>query len=181
MSAVSDEIVTFWFEELKPKDWYRRDEAVDAKIRERFGAVYEKLKAGVPDDWLDGAEAYLAAIIVLDQFPRNMFRGTAQAFATDENALALAKKAMSKRIDQWLPKEKRAFVYLPFQHSEQTEDQARSVQLFTALGNPVNLDFALRHQAIVDRFGRFPHRNAALGRASTKEEEAFLKEPGSSF
>jgi uncharacterized protein (DUF924 family) len=181
MSTASDEIVTFWFEELKPKDWYRRDEALDAKIKDRFGKVYEELKAGVPDGWLDGAEAYLAAIIVLDQFPRNIFRGSAQAFATDESALALAKKALSKRIDQWLPKEKRAFVYLPFQHSEAAEDQARSVELFTALGNPLNLDYALRHQEIIDRFGRFPHRNATLGRESTEEEEAFLKEPRSSF
>jgi uncharacterized protein (DUF924 family) len=179
--AAVDQIVSFWFEELTPKNWYRRDEALDAKIRERFGETYEALKAAVPDDWLRGPEGYLAAILVLDQFPRNMFRGSPEAFATDESALALAKKAIAKDYDQWLPKPKRAFVYLPFQHSEDTEDQARSVQLFTALGNPVNLDFALRHQVIVDRFGRFPHRNAVLGRQSTQGEEAFLKEPGSSF
>jgi uncharacterized protein (DUF924 family) len=110
-----------------------------------------------------------------------MFRRDARAFATDEPALALAKRAIAEGVDAKLTPEQRAFIYVPFQHSEDKADQARSVALFTALGQPLGLDFALRHQAIIDRFGRFPHRNAILGRASTQEELTFLAEPGSSF
>ena len=182
MSAgIIDEIVAFWFETLKPEDWYRKNPAIDAAITERFGATYEALKTGVPPDWLAEPKGMLAAIIVLDQFPRNMFRDDARAFATDQAALALAKRAISEGTDMRLAPEQRAFIYLPFQHAETRDDQARSIELFTALGNPNNLDFALRHQAIIARFGRFPHRNSVLGRASTAEELAFLQEPGSSF
>ncbi|MET0841333.1 MAG: DUF924 family protein [Methyloceanibacter sp.] len=182
MSAgIVDEIVAFWFETLKPEDWYRKNPAIDAAITERFGATYEALKTGVPPDWLAEPKGMLAAIIVLDQFPRNMFRDDARAFATDQAALALAKRAISEGTDMRLAPEQRAFIYLPFQHAETRDDQARSIELFTALGNPNNLDFALRHQAIIARFGRFPHRNSVLGRASTAEELAFLQEPGSSF
>jgi uncharacterized protein (DUF924 family) len=176
-----DEIVKFWFEELSPDDWYKADARRDAEIRRRFGPLYEKLKVAVPQDWLELPKGWLAAILVLDQFPRNMFRGDPRAFATDAEALALAKRVIAKGVDMRLQPDERAFIYLPFQHSEDGVDQARSLELFTALGNPNNLDFALRHKAIIDRFGRFPHRNAVLGRASTEEESVFLKEPGSSF
>ena len=169
-----DDILRFWFEELKPKNWFRRDTVVDAAIKVRFGEIYEELKEGVPADWLAGPEGCLAAILVLDQFPRNMFRDDARAFATDEAALALAKRAIAKGLADKLTPKQRSFLYMPFQHSEDAADQARSVGLYTALGNPLNLDFALRHQAVIARFGRFPHRNAMLGRASTEEEEAFL-------
>jgi uncharacterized protein (DUF924 family) len=179
-AAIAD-IVAFWFEELTPEDWYRKNAATDAEIARRFGGIYRELRSGVPQDWLATPNGYLAAILVLDQFPRNMFRDDARAFATDTEALALAKRAIAEGIDMQLPPDQRAFIYLPFQHAEDAADQARSVELFTALGNPNNLDFAVRHKRIVDRFGRFPHRNAALGRASTQEEEAFLREPGSSF
>ncbi len=135
----------------------------------------------MPQAWLVEPDGYLAAILVLDQFPRNMFRGDSRAFAADAAALALAKRAIAEGIDARLSPEQRAFLYMPFQHSEDAADQERSVQLFTALGNLLNLDFALRHKAIIDRFGRFPHRNAILGRATTQDEAAFLKEPGSSF
>jgi uncharacterized protein (DUF924 family) len=182
MSAgIIDEIVAFWLETLKPEDWYRKNPAIDAAITERFGATYEMLKTRVPPEWLAEPKGMLAAIIVLDQFPRNMFRDDARAFATDQAALALAKRAISEGTDMRLAPEQRAFIYLPFQHAETRDDQARSIELFTALGNPNNLDFALRHQAIIARFGRFPHRNSVLGRASTAEELAFLQEPGSSF
>ncbi|MGV1013987.1 MAG: DUF924 family protein [Methyloceanibacter sp.] len=175
MSAeVIDEIVRFWFDELKPKDWYRRDTIVDAAINLRFGEIYAALKEGVPADWLTDPKGYLAAILVLDQFPRNMFRDDRRAFATDEKALTLTKQAIAAGADRKLPPAQRAFLYMPFQHTETESDQARSVGLFTALGNPLNLDFALRHQTVIERFGRFPHRNKALGRASTEEEEAFL-------
>jgi uncharacterized protein (DUF924 family) len=178
---VIDEVIRFWFDELDPKDWFRKDEALDATIKERFGAAYEEVKAGVSAAWLDEPDGVVAAILLLDQFPRNMFRGEARAFATDATALALAKQAIAAGLDAKLPPVKRWIVYLPFQHAETSADQARSVELFTALGKPLALDFALRHQEVVDRFGRFPHRNEVLGRLSTAEEAAFLKEPGSSF
>jgi uncharacterized protein (DUF924 family) len=171
-----DDVLRFWFEELTPKNWFRRDTIVDAAIKVRFGELYEQLKDAVPDDWLLSAKGYLAAIIVLDQFPRNMFRDDARAFVTDAAALALAKRAIAQGFDKRLAPKERAFLYMPFQHAEDAQDQARSVGLFTALGNPFNLDFALRHQAVIDRFGRFPHRNQILGRASTAEEVAFLAE-----
>jgi uncharacterized protein (DUF924 family) len=176
-----EEIVQFWFEELTSEDWFKADEARDALILTRFGDVYEQLKEGVPESWLAEAKGWLAAILVLDQFPRNLFRGDARAFATDADALDLAKRAIAEGIEMQLPPEQRSFVYMPFQHSEHKADQARSVGLFTALGNPLNLDFAVRHKEIIDRFGRFPHRNEILGRKSSDEEVAFLQQPGSSF
>lgn len=181
MSPGIDDIVGFWFETLSPEDWYRKDLSIDAEIRNRFGGVYDELWSGVPPSYLDTPKGYLAAILALDQFPRNMFRDDPRAFATDAAALVLAKRAIADGVDLRLPPDQRAFIYLPFQHSEDQADQARSVELFTALGNPLNLDFALRHKAIIDRFGRFPHRNAILGRDTTQEEATFLKGPGSSF
>ncbi|MGK2921773.1 MAG: DUF924 family protein [Methyloceanibacter sp.] len=181
MIAEPEDVIRFWFEELSPDDWYGPPPRVDAEIAARFGETYETLKEGVPPAWLDDSQGVLAAILVLDQFPRNMFRGSRQAFATDAQALALSKDAIAKGMDMKLPPEQRAFIYLPFQHSEDLNDQDRSLALFTALGNPINLDFAIRHQEIIARFGRFPHRNEVLGRESTPEEEAFLKQPGSSF
>jgi uncharacterized protein (DUF924 family) len=180
-SASIDEILNFWFGELSRKDWFRKDEALDSTIVSRFGAIYHELRAGVPESWLDAPEGILAAILVLDQFPRNMFRGDARAFATDEAALELAKRAIAEGLDKKLTRDQRALLYMPFQHSEDRDDQARAIALFTMLGNPLNLDFALRHQAVVYRFDRFPHRNAILDRASTEEEQKFLGEPGSSF
>ena len=176
-----DDVVRFWFEELTPKEWYGPPERVDAEIAARFGETYETLRGGVPPDWLETPRGFLAAILVLDQFPRNMFRGEPRAFATDKEALALAKQAIAAGVDAKLPRAQRAFIYMPFQHSENAEDQARSVGLFMALRNPVNLDYAIRHQDIIERFGRFPHRNAILDRYSTAEEWDFLKQPGSSF
>jgi uncharacterized protein (DUF924 family) len=180
-AGVIDEILRFWFETLKPEDWYRKDPAIDAEIVKRFSAIYEALKLRVPQDWLAEPRGMLAAILVLDQFPRNIFRDDPRAFATDQAALTLSKHAIREGLDMRLPPEQRAFIYMPFQHSEARDDQARSIELFTALGAPLNLDFARRHEAIIARFGRFSHRNAVLGRESTGEELAFLKEPGSSF
>jgi uncharacterized protein (DUF924 family) len=174
-------ILRFWFETLTPEDWYRKDPAIDAEIAARFGATYAALNEYVPPASIAEPRGMLAAILVLDQFPRNMFRDDRRAFATDEAALALAKRAIAEGLDSRLPPEQRAFIYLPFQHSEAAADQDHSIALFTALGNPLNLDFARRHEAIVARFGRFPHRNKLLGRTSTAEELAFLQEPGSSF
>jgi uncharacterized protein (DUF924 family) len=123
---IIDEIVAFWFETLKPEDWYRKNPAIDAAIAARFNATYEALKTGVPPEWIAEPKGVLAAILVLDQFPRNMFRDDARAFATDQAALALAKRAISDGIDMQLPPEERAFIYMPFQHSEAHDDQARS-------------------------------------------------------
>jgi uncharacterized protein (DUF924 family) len=180
-ASAIDDAVRFWFEELTPKEWYRASETVDAEVTARFGKIYDALKKAVPPEWLETPKGFLAAILVLDQFPRNTFRGRPKAFATDGKALALAKLAVGEGMDAKLPPQQRAFIYLPFQHSEALADQARSVGLFTALGNPLNLDYAIRHQDVIERFGRFPHRNEILGRDSTAEEEAFLETPGSSF
>jgi uncharacterized protein (DUF924 family) len=180
-TAGIDDILRFWFDELDPKDWWRKDDALDAKIVARFKPAYEALRKNVPASWLESPEGMLAAILVLDQFPRNMFRDSPQAFATDAEALALAKRAIAEGMDMRLEPRKRAFIYLPFQHVEDRAEQARSVELFAALGQELNLDFAVRHKDVIDRFGRFPHRNAVLGRQSTEEEQEFLKQPGSSF
>lgn len=176
-----DEVVRYWFETLSPDDWYRAPPEVDAEIARRFGQLYESLRDAVPGDWLRTPQGRLAAILVLDQFPRNIHRGTPQAFATDDKALAFSKDAIAAGADMELPPEQRAFLYMPFQHAEDLAEQRRSLELFEALGNPNNLDFAVRHYDIIARFGRFPHRNDVLGRESTPEELAFLKEPGSSF
>ena len=181
MDRSVDAVNRFWFEEIDSEQWFKKADALDQTITRRFTAVYNELRDGVPASWLETPEGYLAAIIVLDQFPRNMFRGEARSFATDPLALSLAKQAIACGFDAKLPPIKRWFVYMPFEHSEQAEDQARCVELMAILGNDVALDYALRHKAVVDRFGRFPHRNAILGRTATEEEADFLKEPDSSF
>ena len=175
------DVLKFWFIERTPEDWFRRSWVVDQMIRDRFLWVHEQLSQQVPPDALDHGDGALAAIVVLDQFSRNLFRGTAKAFAADPRALGLAKLAIDRGYDRRLHPDKRQFVYLPFEHSEDAQEQARSMNLFGELGVPENLHYAWLHKIIIDRFGRFPHRNAALGRVSTAEEIAFLKEPNSSF
>ena len=170
-------VLHFWFTELKPKQWFIKDEQLDGLIRERFLPVYEHMRQGPFDDKGLSARDTLAAVIVLDQFPRNMFRGTPQAFATDAQALAIAQSAVAQGQDRKLSRKRRVFLYMPFQHSEDRAVQARSIELFTALGE--NLGYARRHQEVIERFGRFPHRNAILGRTSTAEEREFLeRNPG---
>lgn len=176
-----DAVLGFWFDELTPAQWFVANAEVDREIAQRFGDVYPLLATALPEGWPATARGQLAAVIALDQFPRNMFRGTARAFATDATALRIARAAIDAGLDRQLAGVQRQFLYLPFQHSEQAPDQERSVALYAALGNAQALDFALRHKAIIDRFGRFPHRNGALGRPSTAEETAFLALPGSSF
>lgn len=172
------EVLDFWFGEIDSKKWWKRDEAVDALVTSRFGALYEELSAGVPEAWLGLPRGRLAAIIVLDQFPRNMFRGDPRSFATDARALELATETIGAGDDRKLGETERSFVYMPFQHAEDAAAQARSVELFEALGDDENLDFAVKHKEIIDRFGRFPHRNGILGRTSTPKEIEFLKKPG---
>lgn len=181
MNAEAEAVLDYWFKTLKPEQWWVKDETLDAEIGAKFGDLLKQLAQGVPEDWLASPRGTLAAVIVLDQFSRNIHRGTAQAFGNDGAALDLAKAAVARGDDQAVATGERTFFYLPFEHSEDLTDQDRSVALFAALGDPNTIDFAERHRAIIARFGRFPHRNALYGRTSTPEEEAFLKEPGSSF
>lgn len=167
------QILSYWFAELQPEAWFRKDERVDAAIGERFGALHEQL-AQIRPEQLTTAIEHVAAVIVLDQFPRNIFRGSPRAFATDPLALSISQHAIATGLDEQLTQQQRLFLYMPFQHSEDRAVQARSIELFTRLGLADNLDYAHRHKKIVDRFGRFPHRNAVLGRESTTEELQFV-------
>jgi len=184
-AAASEEwignVIGFWFEELGRNAWFAKDAAIDAAIRDRFLILYEVLAGWPPADALTSARRALATVLVLDQFPRNMFRDTPQAFATDALARAIAQGAIAQGLDDGLEREQRICLYLPLEHSEDKHDQALSVALISGLGDQEFTRYALAHKAVIDRFGRFPHRNAVLGRASTPEEQAFLSEPGSTF
>ena len=171
------EILHFWFEELDPQQWFQQSDVVDAEINERFAVAHQMAAEGLSNHWADNAEGALALILVLDQFPRHMYRGDPKSLATDENALLIAKKAVHKGFDQILEPVKRGFLYLPFQHSESLSDQKRSVALFGAMAdaNPAGDMYAKRHLVPIEKFGRFPHRNEVLGRESTPEEIEFLK------
>ncbi|MDE2452817.1 MAG: DUF924 domain-containing protein [Burkholderiales bacterium] len=175
------QVLDFWFSEIQPAQWWRADPAFDELIRTRFGALHESALAGELFGWRVSAPGRLAEVIVLDQFSRNLHRGTARAFAADPMALALAQEAVAAGADRALPAVQRAFLYLPYMHSESRLIHVLAEQLLRGEGLEDNHDSELRHKAIIDRFGRYPHRNAALGRVSTAEEIAFLREPGSSF
>ncbi len=175
------EVLAFWFEELRPEQWFKKDEALDEIVRTRFGALYERLATNPALDWRETAEGCVAAVIVLDLFPRQLYRDDARAFATDEAARAIASLAIERCFDRVLSPAQRKFLYMPFQHSEDADMQARSVALFATIDDPDTLAYARRHKEVIDRFGRYPHRNAALGRESTEEEQAYLKEPNSVF
>ncbi|MEA3195782.1 MAG: hypothetical protein QOD26_4115 [Betaproteobacteria bacterium] len=179
----ADEVLGFWFGEgaergKAHKRWFEKNSAFDAEVRARFLPLYEELAAGA--DWLAQPGDCLARIVVLDQFPRNMFRGSARAFAADPLALAAAKHAVASGFDRDMQTVEKQFVYLPFEHSELLADQERACDLMQPLSDDL-YDWALRHKRIIERFGRFPHRNEILGRASTPEEVEFLKQPGSGF
>ena len=162
-------------------EWFKPDPAFDAAIRDRFLADFEAAAAGRLDDLMATVEGCLVLVILLDQFPRNMFRGEARAFATDAKALAVARHAIDQGWDEARDPVERMFLYLTFEHSEDLADQETCTALFSGLGDEEWNDYAARHLKIIARFGRFPHRNATLGRDSTAEELAFLEEPGSSF
>jgi uncharacterized protein (DUF924 family) len=164
-------VLNFWFGELQPGDWFARSDALDARIRQRFASTYSQVAAGETAHWRETADGRLAEIIVLDQFSRNMFRGHAQAFATDPMALALSQEAIRSGADRKLDDTRRAFLYMPFMHSESRLIHEQAMVLFRDLPN---LEFEILHKAIIDRFGRYPHRNAALGRASTPEEVEWM-------
>lgn len=171
-----DEVRAFWFEEIEPKKWFQPDKAMDETIRNRFHPVYLELKRSIPPEARTDAKTALAAIIVLDQFPRNMFRGTAQAFATDPIACELARNAVEKELDNELDVDERRFLYMPLMHSEILADQEWGVSLFRSLADENSLAYAVEHRDIIARFGRFPHRNRILGRESTLEEIEFLRD-----
>jgi uncharacterized protein (DUF924 family) len=175
------EILSFWFSGRVEPLWFSSEPALDAELRERFGTLVSAAFAGELDDWLETPEGALALVILLDQFPRNIYRGTPAAFAADAKARDVAERALARGHDHQVEPARRMFFYLPFEHSEQLADQERSLALFTALGDAELLDYAVRHHEIIARFGRFPHRNAVLGRPSTLEEQAFLTQPGSAF
>jgi len=174
-------VLDFWFDEIDPAQWWTSDPAFDALVRERFGDLHRAAVPGELYAWRASAAGRLAEIIVLDQFSRNIHRGTPAAFAADPLALALAQEAVAAAHDQALPTQRRLFFYLPYMHSESALIHEVALTLFRDLGLENNLDFERRHKAIIDRFGRYPHRNAILGRTSTAEELRFLEEPGSSF
>ncbi len=177
----ANEVLRFWFQELKPEKWFKKDDAVDAAIAARFLDAHHFVQKAEGADLLATATTARAAIIVLDQFSRNIFRGTPRGFASDAKALELAEAVIERGWDKALTKSERLFIFLPFEHDEGVASQARSVELISSLGDDLLTKFALEHQAIVQRFGRFPHRNGILGRQSTPEEIAFLQQPGSSF
>jgi steroid delta-isomerase-like uncharacterized protein len=187
-----EDVLEFWFGREGEPDygkfrevWFRKDEGFDQEVRDRFRELYERAAAGELDGWKEQAKSCLALVILLDQFPRNMFRGDARTHATDEKALGISKHTIERAFDRELPAFQRMFLYMPFMHSEDIEDQRRSVEQFKRLasedGAPDVTEYALKHMEIVERFGRFPHRNAILGRESTTEEVEYLKQPGSSF
>ena len=171
MSDWASEILSFWFA-LDPEQHWKQDDALDAEIENRFLDLWEEQSGRVAEDFLGSAREALAAVILFDQFPRNMFRGDARSFATDHLALKIAKAAIDKGHDERLPGEQRGFLYMPFQHSEDLDDQQRSVLLFTALGDAEMLHYARLHHDVIARFGRFPHRNATLGREPRPDEIA---------
>ena len=170
------DIIGFW-RAAGPKKWFEKDTAFDEEIRRRFLPVHEAAAAGKLAAWEESAEGTLALLILLDQFPRNMFRGSARAFATDAQARAITAGALLKGFDGVIP-DMRSFFYLPFEHSEDLADQERGVALYKAAGDADGLKWAELHADIIRRFGRFPHRNAILGRATTPEEQAFLDSGG---
>jgi len=177
--AKAAEILRFWFEE-HAKDWFVKNPAFDAEIRARFLALHEAAAAGLLAHWADDPRSCLALTIVLDQFPRNMFRGEARAFATDAQALAAARVILARGWNSQMTQAEQLFAYLPFEHSESLADQVLCCELMKAF-DAEQLRYAIRHREIIERFGRFPHRNAILGRESTPAELEFLRQPGSAF
>ena len=174
-------VLRFWFEELEPKQWWQKDPELDDLIRSRFGKLQRCAAIAELHSWRNSAKGRLAEIILLDQFSRNIFRNTPLAYASDPLALGLAQEAISAKADESFEPQEKSFIYMPFMHSESIEIQNQSIMLFQFLDLKENLDSAIHHQQIIETFGRFQHRNRILGRVSTKREETFLKQPGSSF
>ncbi len=181
LASAPRQVLRFWFEEATPEQHFGKDAAFDAEIRARFAGTHAAASRGELWPWRDTPDGRLAEIIVLDQFSRNLFRDDARAFACDGMALVLAQEAIRAGADRDMPAARRAFLYMPWMHSESRAIHVEAERLFRQPGLENNYRYELRHKAIIDRFGRYPHRNAVLGRTSTPEERAFLEEPGSSF
>lgn len=175
------DILKFWFEEISPKDQFVRNDEVDAMMIERFSELHTKGTAGDLTDWTETAEGSLALIVLLDQFSRNMFRGDNKSYAQDEMALNIAKQTIKKGFDYELTDEQRRFVYMPYMHSESKASHAEAVPLFESLNDPETLKYEHIHKDIVDRFGRYPHRNECMERDSTPEEIEYLENNQESF
>lgn len=175
------DILNFWFEEIEPQQQFTKDPDFDQEIRQRFGKVYEQIVSGETTHWRATPEGRLAEIIVLDQFSRNMFRDSPKAFQADPLALQLAQEAVHLKVDQAMPMNQRSFFYMPYMHSEDPKIHEQAMKLFDQKGLENGLKFEILHKKIIDRFGRYPHRNKILGRKSTKEEIEFLQEANSSF
>ena len=176
-NVAPDEILALW-RDAGPDRWYKRDDAFDAELQRRFFALWQQASAGALSSWEASDDGALALVIVLDQFPRNMFRGDARTYASDALAREVAHRAIEHGVDARIDPLLRQFLYLPFNHSEHLSDQLRCIELTRAAGNAENLKWAEHHADIVRRFGRFPHRNRLLGRATTPEEQAFLDQGG---
>ncbi|MES2057872.1 MAG: DUF924 family protein [Pseudomonadota bacterium] len=174
----TQQVLSFWFDDVPAAKRFAKDEALDRTIAERFGELRDDVMATEAAGWRNDPETLLAAIILLDQFSRNIHRGTAAAFAADPLALKLTNRAIILAWDDTLPVERRAFLYMPMMHSENRAVQAKSVAWFERLGDSENLGYARAHEAVIERFGHFPSRNAALGRVSTPEELDYLSQPG---
>ncbi|MBA5760988.1 DUF924 domain-containing protein [Vibrio sp. 404] len=175
------DVLNFWFNELQSKDWFVANPDIDAVIRTRFGELLQQASQAELYSWRDTAKGRLAEIIVLDQFSRNVYRNTPQAFSQDPLALALAQEAVRLELDKQLTPQERSFLYMPYMHSESALIHEQALELFNQPGLENNYDFELKHKVIIDQFGRYPHRNAILNRTNTPEEEAFLLQPGSGF
>jgi uncharacterized protein (DUF924 family) len=174
---VAAEVLAFW-RAAGPAKWFKKDAVFDAEIASRFSALWRDAAEGALADWEAAPESALALVILLDQFPRNMFRGKADAFATDALARGVAERAIAQGFDQKVPTSERLFFYLPFEHCESLADQERAIALIGTLDNPDLARWTELHADVIRRFGRFPHRNSALGRASTREEQEFLDAGG---
>ncbi|MEZ5824064.1 MAG: DUF924 family protein [Geminicoccaceae bacterium] len=177
----AERLLAFWFEPDHRTCWFESTAAFDEACRELAVPLFDAALSGEFDGWAGTARGALALVILLDQMPRNVFRGTARAFAYDEKARAVSSAAVTAGMDRQLSPEEKIFLYLPFEHSEDLDDQRRSVELFTALGDAEALKYAVVHLEIIERFGRFPHRNAALGRTSTPQERDYLAGSGAAF
>ncbi|MCK5166337.1 MAG: DUF924 domain-containing protein [Rhodospirillaceae bacterium] len=181
MPSDAESVLAFWFDETETKQWFIKDADFDATIEKRFGGLHAEAARGELDSWCDSAKGSLALVILLDQFSRNIFRGDPRTFSTDAKALDISKMAIANGYDGEVEENARGFFYLPFEHSENIADQERAIELFSKMGNKNLLEWAEKHKVIIERFGRFPHRNEVLGRESTPEELQFLTEDGSSF
>lgn len=175
------QVLDFWFDSENKEFWFSKSDEFDLELEEKFGHTLQQAMQCELWTWRETAEGRLAEIIVLDQFSRNLFRDHPASFAQDPLALSLAQEAVRLGLDQQLAPDQRCFMYMPFMHSESKIIHAQALQLFEALGNPINLGFELKHKTIIDRFGRYPHRNQILERESTPEEVEFLTQPNSSF